>query len=264
MPLPPAPPAPPRPAPPAPPPPAPAATPLAGFRTGTRTKAKLRLAIAGPAGSGKTFTTLRLAHCMVALGVPGPIAVINSETGAVDKYVGEAPDGQPWAFDVADIAGDFGPQRYIQLLDLAVEMVYGVIVVDGLSPAWTGPGGVLDIVDRAGGSKFSSGWKTASPQHARLVDTMLALPAHLLVTLRTKTEYVIEEDARGKAVPRKVGTKPVQRDDIDFEFDVYAEMDVAHTLTVTKTRCSAVDGRVITKPGMELARPLVAWLNDGG
>jgi hypothetical protein len=41
----------------------------------------------------------------------------------------------------------------------------------------------------------------------------------------------------GKTVPRKVGLAPVMRDGIEYEFDVFGDMDQEHTLVITKTRC---------------------------
>jgi len=76
------------------------------FRRATRQQSKLRMTIDGPAGSGKTYTALRLAH-MLAEG--GPIAVIDTERGSASKYVGESPDGIPWQCDVVELT-TFSPE----------------------------------------------------------------------------------------------------------------------------------------------------------
>ena len=51
------------------------------FRKAERRKAKLRLAITGPAGSGKTYGAL-----LVAQGLGGRIAMIDTENGSGDLY----------------------------------------------------------------------------------------------------------------------------------------------------------------------------------
>ena len=43
---------------------------------------------------------------------------------------------------------------------------------------------------------------------------------------------------------------------MDYEFDVVAEMDLDHSLVVTKTRCPDLDGVVMRRPDGELGRTL--------
>jgi hypothetical protein len=81
--------------------------------------------------------------------------------------------------------------------------------------------------------------------------------------MRAKTEYVLEADAKGKMVPRKVGLAPVQRDGLEYEFDVVGDMTLDNELLVTKSRCEALTGQVISKPGAEIAATLRAWLGQG-
>ena len=51
------------------------------YRKAERRKAKLRLAITGPAGSGKTYSAL-----LVAFGIGGKIALLDTENGSGDLY----------------------------------------------------------------------------------------------------------------------------------------------------------------------------------
>ena len=96
-----------------------------------------------------------------------------------------------------------------------------------------------------------------------MLDAILGYPGHVIVTMRTKTEWVMETNARGKQQPTRVGTKAEQRDGIEFEFDVVGEMDLEHTLVVSKSRCPALADAVIQKPGPEVALALLDWLDDG-
>lgn len=99
--------------------------------------------------------------------------------------------------------------------------------------------------------------------HNKLVEAMLHYPGHLIVTVRTKSRYVMEADRSGKQVPKKVGMEWVQRDGLEYEFDVVGELDNEHTLVVRETRCRALDGKVFAKPGEEFAEPIMAWLSIG-
>jgi len=228
------------------------------FSPASRAQLKARIALVGPSGSGKTFTALRWA---IALARGGRVCVIDTEHYSASKYVGMAPDGVAWQFDVANLMS-FAPRTYIAALDEAVRMRPAVVVVDSLSHAWTGKGGALEMVDAAGGNKFTSGWAKVTPECNALVEKILALPCHVIATMRTKTEYAVIEE-NGKAVPKKIGVKPVQRDGVDYEFDVVCSMALDHTLSVDKTRCSALDGQVASLPGPAFLDPLVGWLSEG-
>src|SRR5215468_11042232 len=107
------------------------------FRRATKYDAKLRFAVCGPAGCGKTYTALQLA---THLG--GPIAVIDTERGSASKYADLFP------FDVREL-DSFHPQRYIDAIREAEEGGYSVLIIDSLSHAWAGKDGALDLVDKA-------------------------------------------------------------------------------------------------------------------
>jgi hypothetical protein len=78
--------------------------------------------------------------------------------------------------------------------------------------------------------------------------------------MRSKTAYVLEANDRGKMVPKKVGLEPVQRDGMEFEFDVVGELDLDHRLTITKSRYEGFDGAAFDKPGADFGRQLLGWL----
>ncbi|PSR24736.1 ATP-binding protein [Sulfobacillus thermosulfidooxidans] len=225
------------------------------FHKATKTSSYLRMALVGPSGSGKTYSSLRIA---TALGAR--VAVIDSERGSASKYADE------FAFDVLEL-DTFAPQEYIEAIHAAGDAHYDVLIIDSLSHAWMGKGGVLEMHDAAtaherGGNSYTA-WRTVSPEHNRLVDEILRAPLHLIATMRSKIAYVQEKDDRGKTVVRKVGLQPVQRDGLDFEFDVVGDMDQTNRLVISKTRCRALAQAVIRQPGDEVARTLKAWLSDG-
>lgn len=99
--------------------------------------------------------------------------------------------------------------------------------------------------------------------HNDLVDALVRCKAHLVATMRAKTEYVLEDDGRGKKVPRKVGMAPIQRDGMEYEFDIVADMDQEHNFIVSKTRYSGLDNAVLNKPGVDLGERIRAWLEEG-
>lgn len=226
------------------------------FKPATRKKSRLRMALDGVSGSGKTFTALRFAF---ALGQR--VAVINTESGAVEKYLGLAPDGTPWQFDVGYLQ-DFSPTSYTAAILQAGKEGYDVVIVDSLSHAWAGAGGALELKDKKGGNSFTA-WKDITPMHNRMIEAILHSPCHTIVTMRSKTGYVLETDQRGQSVPRKIGMEPVQRNGMEYEFDIYGSIDCDHVLKISKSRCPEVADAVVVKPSAEFMRPVIDWLNDG-
>jgi DNA polymerase III delta prime subunit len=224
------------------------------FTPATKDQARARVALSGPSGSGKTYTGLALAH---ALG--DRIAVIDTEHGSASKYVGL----NGWAFDTVKPTS-FSPTSLTELLADAAAANYDVVLLDSWSHYWMGVEGMLEQVDKhaRGGGNFQ-GWKEERPAERLMVDAMLAAPFHLIVTLRVKTEYVIEENERGKKTPVKVGMKPEQRDNIEYEFDLVGDLSFENVLTVSKSRIPKLNRAVIPEPGADLAAEILAWLEAG-
>lgn len=229
------------------------------FQKATKKQAKGRMAIDGPSGSGKTFTALRVAK---ALSPAGKIAVIDTERGSASKYA------DLFSFDVCEIADDFHPKHYIEALKDAEAAGYEVVVIDSLSHAWEGAGGVLELTDKAAarsktGNSYTA-WRETTPIHNQLINAMLQSKCHVIATMRSKTEYVLQEDDRGKKVPKKIGMAPVQRAGMEYEFDVVVDMDLEHRGIVAKTRCYALKDGVFMEPGeADLGKTFAEWLNSG-
>lgn len=221
------------------------------FHKATKHASKLRLAFIGPAGSGKTYSALSVA---TALG--GKVAVIDTERGSASKYA------DVFEFDVMELE-TFAPDMFVKAIHAAESAGYDIIIVDSLSHAWMGKGGALEMVDdharRERGNSFGA-WRHVTPEHNAMVDALQS-KAHIIVTMRSKTEWVVEEDSKGKKVPRKIGLAPVQRDGLEYEFDVVGDLDQDNVYVVTKSRCSALAGKAIAKPGEQLAETLKAWLD---
>lgn len=222
------------------------------FKKATKSQAKLRLCLFGASGSGKTYTSLLIAR---ALAAGGPVAVIDTERGSASKYAGDVAE-----FDSLELTS-YEPAKYISAIRAAADERYPVLVIDSLSHAWAGRGGILDQKDAKGG-RFDS-WKELTPQQNDLLEAILGYPGHVVLTMRAKTEYVIDQVEKGGrtvASPRKVGLAPVQRQDMEYEFDVVLRLDSENVAHVEKTRCAALTGLSIRRPGADLAATLLSWL----
>lgn len=224
------------------------------FRKATKTQSKLRMALYGVSGSGKTYSALA-----IACGL-GRVAVIDTERGSASKYAGR------FEFDVLDMQPPYTPARYVEAIHAAEAEGYDVLVIDSLTHAWSGSGGALEMVDNAAKRSASSNsyvaWRDVTPQHNMLIDAMIQSRCHVVATMRSKTEYVMET-RNGKQVPVKKAMAPIQRDGMEYEFDIVAEMTAENEMIVQKSRMESLSGAVVAKPGAPVAELIRGWLSDG-
>lgn len=217
------------------------------FQKATKTQARLRLALSGASGSGKTYSALSIAS---HLGKS--IAVIDTERGSASKYA------DIFNFDVCELK-DFHPGKYVEAIKAADASGYDVIIIDSLSHAW------FAELDMAGG-EFRN-WAKVKPLERALIDAMLSSSAHVIGTMRSKTEWVMTTTTNksGKEVlmPTKVGTAPMQAAGIEYEFDLAGELNLDHLLNISKSRCPGLSNTTHLNPGRELAELLLMWLSDG-
>lgn len=213
-----------------------------------------RIGLMGPPSSGKTWSALAIA---TALG--GKIGFIDTEKRSSLKYAGD------FDFDVVHL-DTYEPENFLSAIDLFSDRPHDVLIVDSLSHAWAGTGGILDRVNditaRSKSGNTYAAWREGTPLQNKLIDSLLAYPGHVIVCLRSKVEYVLEANERGKMQPRKVGMAPIQREGLEYEFDIVGEMDYDHKLYITKTRCKALDGKIIDKPGQQFADVVKEWISS--
>ena len=222
------------------------------FRPASKTGRKARVSIQGMSGSGKTWTGLSIAH---GLSEGRKFAVIDTEKGAASLYAGIGGI----QFDTCPM-DRYDPRDLVRVLDAAAQAGYPTVFVDSLSHFWKGTDGTLDQVEKAkakyGGNKFA-GWKDGTPIQNDMVAAILDYPGHVVCSMRSYTEWVLEN---GK--PQRVGMRPEQRKGIEYEFDLAVAMDLENTLEVLKSRCPGLNRQVIKRPNgaRDIAGPLLAWL----
>ena len=227
------------------------------FQKASKKQVKARIAIDGPSGSGKTYTALVAA---TALANNGKIAVIDTEHGSASLY------SDHFSFDVLELAS-FSPETYTHAIHAAERAGYSVILIDSLSHAWEGEGGALDLADDAARRQKTpnsyTAWKEVTPIHRKMVDAILSSSAHIVATMRSKMDYVQEKDSNGRTLIRKIGLAPVQRAGMEYEFTLVGDMDLDHTIVISKSRCPALADAVQNRPDSAFFTKFRDWLNDG-
>ena len=188
------------------------------FQKAERKKSKLRLALTGPSGSGKTYGAL-----LVGKGLGGKIAVIDTEKGSAALY------SHLVDFDVLDLEPPYTPERYRQAVKLAVDNGYSVVIIDSITHEWSGSGGCLELNDEIAKAKYRgntwSAWNDTKARHRAFIDDLLACPAHVIVTMRSKTETA-QVEVNGRKQVQKLGMKSEQNDGIEYEFTTV--LDLVH------------------------------------
>lgn len=233
------------------------------FTVVTREKAKLRLALAGPSGSGKTLSALYIAY-----GITGDwhkIALIDTEHGRA-KFYADRSDLGTGGFLYQEMAAPYSPEKYMQMVQEGAEAVGpdGVVIVDSFSHAWDNDGGVLDIksqIAKQKGKNDYTAWDEAGKVQNHLVNSILSARCHTIITLRTKMAYTLEENDRGKMTPVKLGLAPVQRENVEYEFDIVLNIARNHVAIAAKDTTFLDAWSDVITP--DLGASLRDWLDNG-
>lgn len=226
------------------------------FRKAERKQVKLKIGISAPSGAGKTYSALLIAHGIC--NDWGKIAVIDTENGSAELY------SNLGGYCVETISPPFTPQKYIEAIKEAEIEGFKVLIIDSLSHAWSGEGGLLDMQDKAvkaskSGNSYTA-WREITPEHNKLVDTILQSDLDIIVTTRAKAEYVVTDD-NGKKGYKKIGLAPVFRDGLEYELTTFFDMTQEHIATASKDRTGLFESGFV--PTEETGKALNDWRNSG-
>ncbi|WP_294636586.1 ATP-binding protein [uncultured Aquabacterium sp.] len=226
------------------------------FTKAVRKKAKLRLALTGPSGSGKTYGAL-----MIAQGLGGKIAVIDTEHGSASLY------SDLCEFDTLELTAPYSPERYIEAIKAAERAGYDTLIIDSTTHEWSGSGGCLEINEQTAQAKFRgntwSAWNETTPRHRRFIDAMLQSKMHIIATGRSKTETSQEDAGNGKKKVVKLGMKTEQRDGFEYEFTVVLDLvHDGHYALASKDRTNLF-GSTPFRISDQTGKDLSAWLESG-
>lgn len=224
------------------------------FKKAKRKQAKLRLALSGTSGSGKTYGAL-----LIAKGIGGKIAFLDTERGSASLY-SDLVD-----FDVVEMQPPYNPERFIEVIKEAEKAGYDILIIDSITHEWNGQGGILEIVTNTAKAKFKgntyAAWNEGTPRHQKFIDAILTSSCHIVTTMRSKSSY-LESENNGKKTITKVGIEPQQRDGIEFEFTTVLDLNTDGNLAnASKDRTGIFkDPFVISE---DTGKILLEWLNAG-
>ena len=220
------------------------------LRQSERKQAKIKMAIQGCAGSGKTYSSLLLAY-----GISNDwskIAVIDSENNSADLY------SHLGSYNVLSLQGNFSPENYVEAMEICEKAGMEVIIIDSMSQCWDY---LLECHSNMQGNSFTN-WGKITPRQNAFVQKILQSKSHIICTLRTKQDYVLSEK-NGKMVPEKVGLKSVMRDGIDYEFTIVFDVDMKHNVIASKDRTGLFMGKTEFVISQSIGKRILEWCNDG-
>lgn len=185
------------------------------FRPAVRENTPIIVGLAGPSKSGKTMSALRLA---VGMANGGQIAMINTEGPRGHQYA------EKFKYIAADLNEPFSMKRYEEAIKAAEELKPAVLIIDSMSHAHEGIGGMLDQhereLDRMAGQDFQkrqkmtwAAWVKPKKDEADMIGLMLRLGCHIILAFRAKEKIKI---VRGQE-PIDLGWQPIASDRIHFE-----------------------------------------------
>jgi len=221
------------------------------FQKAKRKGTHIKLAITGPSGSGKTYSALRLAR---GLSDNGKVALLDTENKSASLYAGE------FDFDVTNVDPPYTMDKLVKPTKYVLNNNYDVLVIDSASHFWNG---VLDYktnLDKRGGNSFAN-WKEANKKYDLMLRAILFSKIHVIVCMRSKMEYVLQKNEKGKHVPQKVGMAPIFREGGEYEFTTVFDVDIAHQVQATKDRTQLFEDKIfqITE---NTGRQIIQWLNQ--
>lgn len=219
------------------------------LRKSERKKAKIKMALQGPSGAGKTYSSLLLAKGLV--GNLDKVAVIDTENGSADLY---AHLGD---YNVISLYPPFTPEQYVQALNICEQEGMEVVIIDSITHAWEE---LLDFHSKLTGNSFTN-WAKVTPRHKALIDKILQINIHVITTIRTKQDYVLNQKD-GKYIPEKVGLKAVQRDGLDYEFTLVFDIDIKHYAVSSKDRTGVFVNRPEFMINEDTGKEIIKWCSN--
>lgn len=221
------------------------------LRQSERRQAKIKMALQGSAGSGKTYSSLLLAKGLTN-GDFSKVAIVDTENGSADLYA------HLGSYSVLSLKSPFTPQQYVEAIEVCEKAGIEVIILDSISHCWDY---LLDYHSSLAGNSFTN-WAKIKPLEKQFIDKILQSPCHIIATMRTKQDYVLNQKD-GKMVPEKVGLKSVQRDGLDYEFTLVFDIDIKHFAVSSKDRTGLFMGKPEFTISENTGKQILNWCRSG-
>ena len=231
------------------------------IRKAKREKIFVKVALIGPSGSGKSYGSLRLATGMASeikkkTGKDAKILVANTESKRGEYYANE------FNYDVVDIDPPHNPEKYVDVINFAIEQGYDILIIDSSSHEWEGKGGCLELQQQAGGTYQS--WAKVTPRHQKFINAIADSPIHIIATMRGKDQYEMNKDEKGRTQVQKLGVGAKQREGFEYEFTCSFLIDQkTNTCEVQKDNTHIFEHESSILLTEEHGKRIIQWADSG-
>lgn len=226
-----------------------------------REKIYPKIAIIAPSGGGKTYGALRLATGMCeeikkTEKKDPKILMANTESKRGLYYANE------FDYDIVDIDPPYNPEKFVEVIEFAVEQGYDVLIIDSSSHEWEGKGGCLELQQQAGGTYQA--WSKITPRHQKFINAIADSQIAIIATMRGKDQYEMSKDERGRASVQKLGVGAKQREGFEYEFTCTFLVDQkTNSAEVQKDNTHIFDQEGPTILSENHGRKIIQWANSG-
>jgi len=221
-----------------------------------------KIALMAPSGGGKTYSALRLSKGMAEeikkeTGKDARILLANTEQKRGYYYANE------FDYDIVDIDAPHEPEKYVDLINFAVDEGYDILIIDSSSHEWEGKGGCLELQQKAGGTYQA--WGKVTPRHNKFINAIADSPISIIATMRGKDQYETTKDEKtGKLQVQKLGVGAKQRDGFEYEFTCTFLLDQkTNTAEVQKDNTHLFDHEGATLLTETHGAKIMQWANSG-
>lgn len=226
-----------------------------------REKIYVKLALMAPSGGGKTYSALRLATGMAEeiekeTGKEAKILMVNTEAKRGYYYANE------FSYDIIDLEAPYNPEKFVDVINFAVEEGYAILILDSTSHEWEGKGGCLELQQQAGGTYQA--WSKVTPRHNRFITALADSEINIIATMRGKDQYEMAKDDRGKITVQKIGVGARQRDGFEYEFTCSFLLDPrSNCAEVEKDNSHLFEGQGPKLLTEDDGVNIIKWANSG-
>lgn len=241
------------------------------FVKAVNTQSKISLTMYGPAGSGKTMTSLMIAEGL-AERTGKRVAFIDTEKGS-DYYAEAVPErtAHPEAFDFDVIH----TKSLFEVLEAVKNLNKGdkisTLVVDSVTHIWQS---AIAAWDAVGGEKTNIkrlkiegipdfAWGFIKAPYLELIRLLMDAPYHVIIVGRQKEVY-LDGDVVGFTMAAEKNTLYEAQISLKMEALKKPGVDLKATISmfVEKDRTSILNGRTFTNPTFKTIEPILRLLKD--
>ena len=235
-----------------------------------RIQAKVKVAIGGASGSGKTLSSLLMAHGLVKAEHPDwneaqiwdHIAVIDAENQSASLYVGKQVGPTViGSYNVINMEPPFEEQNLIDAIAVCEQANMECVIIDSMSAFWVDALETQGKIAERTKSNFSA-WKPVKSDQNRMMQALLQAKVHVIANYRAKMDYVQDTNENGKKVVRQVGMGFIAEGTNIYEYTLALMLDADHVANAIKDRTGVFDGLFFTITS-DTGRKLYQWMAEG-